>query len=227
MNTGDRAVTSQNRLLTTIAYRVEGRISYALEGSIFIAGAAVKWLRDGLKIIANARESERLAQTLADNRGVYMVPAFTGLGAPYWNPEVRGALFGLTQATGPAEIARAALEAVCYQTHDLLAVMTEDGLPLTTLRIDGGMVANNWMAQFLADILDLPVDRPRIMETTALGAAYLAGLQAGIFGSFEDLHDRWRRDTRFEPQIAAPQRRALLAGWHDAVQRVLAEEVSR
>jgi glycerol kinase len=223
MNTGDTALISKNRLLATIAYRINGKTTYALEGSIFIAGAALKWLRDGLGLIANAEESEKLAKQLTGNNGVYIVPAFTGLGAPYWNPDVRGAIFGINLSTGPAEFARAVLESVCYQTHDLFTAMAEDGVNPSALRIDGGMVANNWMVQFLADILDLPVDRPKIMETTALGAAYLAGMQAGVFGSFDELSKLWQIDSRFEPHITTSDRQQLLDGWHDAVQRVIAE----
>jgi glycerol kinase len=223
MNTGSRAMLSKNRLLSTIAYRINGKTTYALEGSIFTAGAAVQWLRDGLGLIATASESEELAREASDDSGVYMVPAFTGLGAPYWNPDVRGALFGISRSTGRAEIVRAVLESVCYQTHDLFAAMAADGVKPSSLRIDGGMVANNWMVQFLADILDLPVDRPEIMETTALGAACLAGLQAGLLGSFEELSGKCRMDARFGPDMAAPERKHLLDGWHDAVQRVIAE----
>jgi len=223
MNTGDNVLLSKNRLLSTIAYRINGKTTYALEGAIFTAGAALKWLRDGLGLIANAQESEKLAKQLTGNNSVYMVPAFTGLGAPYWNPDVRGAISGLTLSTGPAELVRAVLESVCYQTHDLFSAMAEDGINPSSLRIDGGMVANNWMAQFLADILDLPVERPKIMETTALGAAFLAGMQAGVFGSFDELSKLWHMDSRFEPHITAADRKHLLDGWHDAVQRVIAE----
>lgn len=223
MHTGDRTLMSKNRLLTTLAYRIKGKTSYALEGSIFMAGAAVKWLRDGLGLISQARDSEALAHGLASNKGVYLVPAFTGLGAPYWNPEVRGAIFGISQSTGPAEFARAVLESVCYQTFDLFTAMTEDGLQPSSLRIDGGMVANNWMVQFLADILDLPVDRPKVMETTALGAAYLAGLQADLYDSLETLSKQWELDTRFEPHITVSNRKQLLDGWSEAVQRLLTD----
>jgi len=223
-DTGDRPVRSDRRLLTTVAYRLDGRTTYALEGSIFIAGAAVQWLRDGLGVIENAAETESLARSLEGNGGVYMVPAFTGLGAPYWNPDVRGAIFGLDLSTGPAELARAALESVCYQTHDLLHAMEDDGVALTSLRVDGGMVANDWLCQFLADVLNLPVDRPRIMETTALGAAFLAGLGAGIYGSTDDLISTWRLERRFEPHICSDERKQLLAGWHDAVRRVLTSQ---
>jgi glycerol kinase len=222
MNTGDNALISKNRLLSTIAYRINGKTTYALEGAIFTAGAALQWLRDGLGLISNAKESEKLAKQLAGNNGVYIVPAFAGLGAPYWNPDVRAAIFGMNLSTGPAEFVRAVLESVCYQTHDLFTAMVEDGANPSSLRIDGGMVANNWMMQFLADILDLPVDRPKVMETTALGAAYLAGMQAGLFGSFDELSKQWQIDTRFEPQITESNRKRLLDGWHDAVQRVIA-----
>jgi len=223
MNTGKEALTSKNRLLTTVAYRLQGQTTYALEGSIFMAGAAVQWLRDGLGLIQQARDSEAMAHGLSGNNGVYVVPAFTGLGAPYWNPDVRGAIFGIKQSTGSAEFARAVLESVCYQTHDLFRAMAEDGVHPTSLRVDGGMVVNNWLVQFLADILDLPVDRPRIMETTALGAATLAGMEAGLLGSPEEQSRQWQLDTRFEPRMEPAEREQLLAGWHDAVQRVIAE----
>lgn len=223
MNTGEEVFISKNRLLSTIAYQIDGKASYALEGSIFIAGAAIQWLRDGLGIIASAGQTAELVGKTDDNSGVYMVPAFTGLGAPYWNPDVRGALFGLSRGTGPAEIVRAALEAVCYQTHDLFTAMADDGVTPTALRVDGGMVANDWLVQFLADILALPVNRPKIMETTALGAAYLAGSKTGVYGSFEEFSDKWQTDARFEPHMTATEREELIAGWHDAVQRVLAD----
>jgi len=221
MNTGDRVVIPDTPLLATIAYRINGKTAYALEGSIFVAGAAVQWLRDGLGLISSAAESEQVAQELTDNNGVYIVPAFTGLGAPHWLPDVRGAIFGLSRSTGRAEIVRAVLESVCYQTHDLFAAMEDSGIKPSSLRVDGGMVANSWMVQFLADILDLPVDRPRIMETTALGAACLAGMQAGLLGPLEDLPGKWQMDTRFQPQITAEHRKRLLSGWHDCVQRVV------
>ena len=221
LNTGESAVTSNNRMLTTVAYRVGGRVSYALEGSIFIAGAAVQWLRDGLKIIKSAAETESMAASLESNRGVYLVPAFTGLGAPHWNPNARGALFGLRRDSGPAELARAALESVCYQTLDLIEAMRGDsGGALDTLRVDGGMVANNWAMQFLADVTGLSVDRPRVTETTALGAAYLAGLGAGIFDSLEDISDRWQLDRRFTPQMDTRERKNLVDGWRRAVEKV-------
>jgi len=221
LNTGEQAVTSRNRLLTTLAYRLGGKPTYAIEGSIFVAGAAVQWLRDGLKLIAAAGDSQALAASIEGNHGVYLVPAFTGLGAPYWDPAARGALFGLTRDTGIAEIVRSALEAVCYQTRDLMAAMGADGgTKLKALRVDGGMVRNDWVMQFLADILDLPVERPVVTETTALGAAYLAGLQAGLFKSTADIAKRWQRDRLFEPRMKADQREALYAGWQAAVARV-------
>jgi glycerol kinase len=221
LNTGDQAAVSRNRLLTTLAYRLNGRPTYATEGSIFVAGAAVQWLRDGLKLIAAAGDSAPLAASLTGNNGVYLVPAFTGLGAPYWDPEARGAIFGLTRDTGIAEIVRSALEAVCYQTRDLMAAMTEDGATEPrALRVDGGMARNDWVMQFLANILNLPVERPVVTETTALGAAYLAGLTVGVFKSTEDVAARWRRDRLFEPVMKSDLREDLYAGWRKAVARV-------
>ncbi len=221
LNTGERPVRSKHRLLTTIAHRIEGRTTYALEGSIFVAGAAVQWLRDGLHVIESAKDTEALARGLESNRGVYLVPAFTGLGAPHWDPRARGALLGLTRDTGVAELARAALESVCYQTLDLVNAMGRDGaITPDTLRVDGGMVANDWLMQFLADVLGVAVERPVITETTALGAAYLAGLSAGAFDSLEDLARRWRREARFEPRLEAAEHEHLVAGWARAVARV-------
>ncbi|WP_262689733.1 glycerol kinase GlpK [Kordiimonas aestuarii] len=217
MNTGTEFVPSSNRLLTTVAYRLGGKTTYALEGSIFIAGAAVQWLRDGLQIIKNAKESERLAMSVKDSGGVYMVPAFTGLGAPHWDPDVRAAIFGMTRATGRAQVVRATLEAVCHQTHDLFSVMADDGIKPAILRVDGGMVANDWMVQTLSDTLALTVDRPEVMETTALGAAYLAGLQFGLYGSLEDLSANWRVERRFEPAADNDDRRRRLEKWQCAV----------
>ena len=221
MNTGGEAVASRNRLLTTIAYRIGGQTAYALEGSIFVAGAAVQWLRDGLKIIGSAPETEALARRADPNQEVYMVPAFTGLGAPYWDPHARGAILGLTRASGPAEIARAALEAVCFQTRDLLEAMVADGAtPLETLRVDGGMVANDWMLQTLADVLAVPVERPVVTETTALGAACLAGLHEGLFEGLDGVSATWQSSARFEPSSDERNREARYAGWRDAVARV-------
>ena len=221
MNTGAEAVTSQNRLLTTIAYRLGGEVTYALEGSIFVAGAAIQWLRDGLKLFAAAEETEALAKAADPAQRVILVPAFVGLGAPYWDSEARGAIFGLTRASGPAEITRAALEAVCFQTRDLLQAMTADGAEASVaLRVDGGMVANDWLLQFLADILGVPVERPAVTETTALGAACLAGITAGVYSGTEGISEMWRAAGRFEPQMDAAIRDALYAGWSDAVARV-------
>ncbi len=220
-NTGDKLVHSENRLLSTIAYRLGGKTTYALEGSIFVAGAAVQWLRDGLGIIKSAAETEALAKEADGKQQVYLVPAFTGLGAPYWDAEARGALLGLTRASGPAEIARAALEAVCYQTRDLLEAMRADGASgLEALRVDGGMVANDWLLQMLADILGVAVERPVVAETTALGAAYLAGLNQGLFSDLAAVAAQWQSEARFEPQMPAPERDARYAGWQDAVARV-------
>ncbi len=220
VNTGDRSVTSNSKLLTTVGYRLDGKTSYATEGSIFVAGAAVQWLRDGLGLIKSAEETEAIAQTTEHNQGVYLVPAFTGLGAPHWDADARGALLGLTRGTGIKEIVRATLESVCYQTNDLLRAMQEDGISPTELRVDGGMVKNNWLCQFLADIVGLTVRRPMQTETTALGAAYLAGLQCGVYDSFDDLENNWLEEARFFPDIDPESRVALLAGWDDAVGRV-------
>ncbi|MEE8499548.1 MAG: glycerol kinase GlpK [Kiloniellales bacterium] len=220
MNTGPEAVASQNRLLTTVAYRLSGATTYALEGSIFSAGATVQWLRDGLKVIASAAETEALAKAADPAQAVYLVPAFTGLGAPYWDPHARGAIFGLTRASGPAELARAALEAVCYQTRDLLRAMEADGAAdLETLRVDGGMVANDWLLQTLADTLGVAVERPVVAETTALGAACLAGLRNGFFDGLAGLSETWQSSGRFEPRLGADEREARYAGWLDAVRR--------
>jgi len=223
LNTGETAVTSSNRLLTTIAYQLDGKVTYALEGSIFIAGAAVQWLRDGLGIIDSAKQSGELAAQADENQQVYMIPAFTGLGAPWWDAEARGALIGLTRGTGPAEISRAALESVCYQTLDLLKAMHRDWQQEaeTVLRVDGGMVASDWTMQRLADILQAPIDRPVIAETTALGAAWLAGSRAGVWPDQQGFADSWRLDRHFDPQMPEQQRDIKVSGWNDAIQRVL------
>ncbi|ODT65930.1 MAG: glycerol kinase [Pelagibacterium sp. SCN 63-23] len=224
LNTGKDMVRSKNRLLTTIAYRLDGETVYALEGSIFIAGAAVQWIRDGLRLVKHASETGPLAQSADPSQNVYMVPAFVGLGAPWWDAEARGAIYGLTRNSGPAEIAKAALEAVCYQTRDLLEAMRKDwkgGGSETVLRVDGGMVASDWTMQFLADILDAPVDRPVILETTALGAAWLAGMKAGIWPGMAEFAESWARDQRFEPRMDAATRKAKVKGWDRAVQRTL------
>jgi glycerol kinase len=223
LNTGDTAVTSTNRLLTTIAYQLDGKPTYALEGSIFIAGAAVQWLRDGLGIIESASQSGQLAKDADSTQSVYMVPAFTGLGAPWWDADARGALLGLTRGTGPAEIAKAALESVCYQTLDLLNAMRADWTQEaeTVLRVDGGMVASDWTMQCLADILQAPVDRPVIAETTALGAAWLAGSRAGVWPDQAGFAASWQLESNFAPQMSVEDRDVKVAGWNKAVRRVL------
>jgi glycerol kinase len=221
MNTGSQAVLSKNRLLTTIAYQLDGKPTYAVEGSIFIAGAAMQWLRDGLQIIESAPQSEAMASGLDSNKGVYLVPAFTGLGAPWWDPDVRGAIFGLTRGTGAAEIVRATLESVVYQTADLFRAMADDGVTPSEVRVDGGMVANNWVMQFLSDILGIQVLRPEVLETTALGAAYLSGLGSGVFCDMEDLRANWHQQRVFDPQMQASEREQLLSQWHDCVARLI------
>jgi glycerol kinase len=221
MNTGDQVVQSKNKLLTTVAYRLNGVTNYAMEGSIFVAGAAVQWLRDGLGIIESAGQTEQLAASLDDNAGVYMVPAFTGLGAPHWDPDARGAIFGLTRDTGVAELVRATLESVCYQTSDLLGAMHRDALAPSELRVDGGMVRNGWLCQFLANLLNVSVSRPVETETTALGAAYLAGLQVGVFDSVDAIEKHWQMEREFHPSMDQTARSGLLEGWSRAVSRVL------
>jgi glycerol kinase len=220
LNTGEQALSSSNKLLTTVGYRLAGKTTYALEGSIFVAGAAVQWLRDGLGIIDSAEQTEAMAASLESNHGVYLVPAFTGLGAPHWDPDARGAIFGITRDTGPAQLVRATLESVCYQTFDLLEAKRRDGLTPTRLRVDGGMVQNNWLCQFLSNLLNIIVERPAQAETTALGAAYLAGLQVGIFSSLEDIAGRWQADQEYDPSMANSARNLLLADWHEAVIKV-------
>jgi glycerol kinase len=227
LNTGRTPVASKNKLLTTIAYQLNGKRTYALEGSIFVAGSAVQWLRDGLGVIKQAAETGPLAEKSDSAQSVYLVPAFVGMGAPYWNPRVRGALFGLTRNTGPAELAHAALESVCYQTFDLREAMRADwpdGKAANVLRVDGGMTASDWTMQRLADLLDAPVDRPVIQETTALGAAYLAGLSAGVFPEPAKFADHWRLERRFEPKMSAATRERKLKGWARAVKGVLASD---
>ena len=221
LNTGGDCIESKNRLLSTVCYRLNGKTTYALEGSIFIAGAAVQWLRDGLGIIKDAAETEALCEGQSSNKGVYLVPAFTGLGAPHWDPDARGAIFGITRDTGRAEIARAAVESVVYQTYDLFKAMSDDGVSPTSLRVDGGMVHNSWMVQHLSNVLNIPVERPKVLETTALGAAYLVGLQAGLYGSLEDVTANWQRDKHFAPHMDEETRGGLLKGWNAAVQKVL------
>jgi glycerol kinase len=223
LNTGDAPVVSANRLLTTIAYQLGGKPTYALEASIFIAGAVVQWLRDGLKIIRAASETQPLAERADPTQDVYLVPAFVGLGAPYWDAECRGALHGLTRNTGPAEIARAALESVGYQTRDLIEAMRGDWAAAsdTILRVDGGMTASDWTMQFLADIIGAPVDRPKVLETTALGVAWLAGMRAGVYPGADEFARSWALERRFEPKMDAATQAVKYAGWKDAVRRTL------
>ena len=221
INTGEEAVASKNRLLTTIGYRLKGKTTYALEGSIFVSGAIVQWLRDGMKLIGSAAETEGIAATMDGNNGVYMVPALTGLGAPHWAPHARGAVYGITRDTGPADFVRAALESVAYQTSDLFTAIAGDGIPVSVVRVDGGMTENDWLMQFLADIIDLPVERPVVRETTALGAAMLALMQSDSTITLDDLAIRWKRDAGFTPQMDYATRDGLVAGWQLAMRRTL------
>lgn len=223
LNTGEEIVQSKNRLLATIAYRINGKVAYGLEGSIFIAGAAVQWLRDGLQLIKHARDTEAIAKSVTDTRGVYLIPAFTGLGAPYWNPHARGALLGLTRDSDKRHIVRATLEAICYQTRDLMDAMRKDYMgKFDTLRVDGGMAANAWLLQFLSDILHLPVEKPVYIETSSLGVAYLAGLGAGIFASLTEIAQLWSLQKRFISHMDESTRARLYAGWQQAIAKVCA-----
>nr|WP_202859752.1 glycerol kinase GlpK [Tepidanaerobacter syntrophicus] len=220
MNTGEKAVESKHGLLTTIAWGVDGKVEYALEGSIFIAGAVIQWLRDELRVLDNAAQSEELAMKVEDNNGVYLVPAFVGLGAPYWDMYARGAILGLTRGAKREHIVRAALESICYQTRDVLEAMQQDsGITLKNLKVDGGAVANNFLMQFQADILGVPVDRPKVIETTALGAAYLAGLAVGYWKDKNDISSKWQIDKTFRPQMETETKERLYAGWKKAVKR--------
>ncbi len=221
VQTGETRLHSKNRMLSTVAYQLGGKRQFALEGSIFIAGAAVQWLRDELGIIQHAADTEKMARSIESTGGVYLVPAFTGLGAPHWAPDARAGLYGMTRATGKAEITRAALESVAYQTYDLIKALKEDGVSPKELRVDGGMVANDWLCGFLADILTLPVIRPKVMETTALGVAALAGLQSGLFETLEDVKTMWQQDAKFNPDMPTQQRAGLIAGWQKAIDRTL------
>lgn len=222
-NTSDEALTSQNQLLTTVACRLDGKVSYGLEGSVFVAGSAMQWLRDELQIIEAAPDSEAIASRTGVVEDVHVVPAFAGLGAPYWDARARGAILGLTRGSGRDEIVTATLQAVAYQTNDLVSAMSQDGLMPSLIRVDGGMVANEWFLQFLADILGIAVERPANVESTVLGAAYLAGLQSGIVSSTSVIEDLWQRERLFEPAMNVDQRESLLAGWSSAVQRVRAD----
>ncbi|MBQ0139763.1 MAG: glycerol kinase GlpK [Kurthia sp.] len=218
MNTGEKAVKSEHGLLTTLAWGIDGKVTYALEGSIFVAGSAIQWLRDGLRMFRKASDSEQYAKRVTSTEGVYVVPAFVGLGTPYWDSDVRGAVFGLTRGTSKEHFVRATLESLCYQTYDVLAAMEADsGIPFTTLRVDGGAVANNFLMQFQSDLLNVPVERPEINETTALGAAYLAGLAVGFWESKEEIASHWNLDRRFEPEMEQQERDGLYGGWKKAV----------
>lgn len=219
-NTGDNALASGNQLLTTVASRIGGKVTYGLEGSVFVAGSAMQWLRDELRLIKTAPESEAIAGKTGVVDNVYVVPAFAGLGAPHWDPHARGAILGLTHGSGREEIVTATLQAVAFQTRDLVDAMADDGIAPSIIRVDGGMVANGWFLQFLADILDIPVERPENVESTILGAAWLAALGAGVIDSLADVASLWRRDRLFEPAMSADQRDDLLSGWREAVARV-------
>ena len=221
MNTGNKKIYSKNRLLTTVCYRLNGKSTYALEGSIFIAGAGVQWLRDKMKLIKSAHETEKVVKSLKNNCGVYLVPAFVGLGAPYWDPQARGVLSGLTRNTGYKEIIRATLESSVYQSYDLFNAMKKDGLKPKLIKIDGGMVKNNWFSQFLSDVLNLSVYRSQVDETTALGAAFMAGLKIGIYTSLSDITKKWKVDKKFNPKMKMEKRRELTNGWSRAVMRTL------
>ncbi len=226
INTGYEPVKSNNKLLTTLAFQINGKTCYALEGSIFVAGAAVQWLRDGLKFIESAEQSESLAMKADESQDVYLVPAFVGLGAPYWDPDCRGAIYGMTRNTGPAEITKATLESICYQTSDLLNAISKDlgENKLSAIRVDGGMAASNWIMQMLSDLIQLPVDRPKNLETTALGAAYLAGMQVGFYPSMDDFAKSWKSEKQFNSKMADDYREKKLAGWRDAVSRTLSNK---
>lgn len=222
MNTGEKPVTSDNQLLTTIAWKIGDKVNYALEGSVFIGGAAIQWLRDGISLLDHAKESEALAESLPDNDGVYFVPALTGLGAPYWNQDARGAFFGITRGTSVAHMTRAALEAIAYQVYDVLKAMEKDaGEEVREMRVDGGATANNFLMQFQADLVRCTIKRPKMLETTALGAAYLAGLATGYWEDVEDLRELWEADQSFEPKQDAEKVKKYLHFWHKAVNRSL------
>jgi len=219
-NTGETAIASRNNLLTTVAYRLGGKVTYGIEGSIFVAGSALQWLRDELRIIASAGDSEAIAKATGIVEHVHVVPAFAGLGAPYWDPDSRAAILGLSRDSGVAEIVTATLQAIAYQTRDLIDAMSEDGIVPSVIRVDGGMVSNDWFLGFLAGVLGLPVERPKNVESTALGAAYLAGLQSGVFSSTDEIASFWESDALFEPAMNAKLRAKLYAGWKNAVGRV-------
>ena len=221
LNTGNKIIYSKNRLLTTIAYRIKGKTTYAMEGSIFIAGAGVQWLRDRMKFFKKASETEKIIKSLKNNNDIYLVPAFTGLGAPYWNANSRGVLSGLTRDTGPKQIVRAIIESVAYQTYDLFEAMKHDGLRPRLVKVDGGMVMNNWFSQFLSNVVNVGVLRPKVQETTALGAAFMAGLQIGVYKSLKDISKNWSLDKKFSPKMKNKNRSNLIKGWSKAIKRTL------
>ena len=221
LNTGSKKIYSKNRLLTTVAYRINGKTTYAMEGSIFIAGAGVQWLRDRMKFFKKASETEKLVKSLIDNNNIYLVPAFTGLGAPHWDANARGVLTGITRDTSPKEIVRATIEAVAYQTYDLFEAMKHDGLRPKIVKVDGGMVMNNWFSQFLSDIVNVKVLRPKVQETTAVGAAFMAGLQIGVYKSLKDISKIWHLDRKFSPNMKSKSRNKLLNGWSIAIKKTL------
>ena len=221
LNTGNKIIYSKNRLLTTIGYRLNGKTTYALEGSIFIAGAGVQWLRDRMKFFKKAPETEKIVKSLKDNGDIYLVPAFTGLGAPYWDANARGVLCGLTRDTNPKQIVRAIIESVAYQTYDLFEAMKHDGLRPRVVKVDGGMVMNNWFSQFLSDVINVNVLRPKVQETTALGAAFMAGLHVGIYKSLNDIKRKWSLDKKFSSRMKNNQRTKLISGWSKAIKKTL------
>ncbi len=221
LNTGSKKIYSKNRLLTTIGYRINGKTTYAMEGSIFIAGAGVQWLRDRMKFFKKASETEKIIKSLKSNNGIYLVPAFTGLGAPYWNANSRGVLSGITRDTNPKEIVRATIEAVAYQTYDLFEAMKHDGLRPRIVKVDGGMVMNSWFSQFLSDIVNVQVLRPKVQETTAAGAAFMAGLKIGVYKSLKDISKKWHLDKKFSPKMKNKSRNILIEGWSTAIKKTL------
>ncbi len=221
MNTGNKKLISKNKLLTTICYRLNNKNTFAIEGSIFVAGAGVQWLRDKIKLINNAYETEKIAKSKESNDGVYIVPAFTGLGAPYWNSSSRGLITGLTRNSDWKDLVRATIESVAYQTYDLFESMRKDGLKPKIVKVDGGMVANNWFSQFLSNIIDTKVIRPKVKETTALGVAFMAGLKIGVYKSLSDISNYWEIDKKFTPKISKSYRTKLLKGWQQAIRKTL------
>ena len=221
MNTGNKKLISKNKLLTTICYRLNNKNTFALEGSIFVAGAGVQWLRDKIGLINNANETEKIVKSKENNDGVYIVPAFTGLGAPYWSSSSRGLITGLTRNSDWKDLVRAIIESVAYQSYDLFKVMKKDGIKPKIVKVDGGMVTNNWFSQFLSNIIDTKVIRPKVKETTALGVAFMAGLKIGVYKSLSDISNYWKIDKKFNPKISKSNRTKLLKGWQQAIRKTL------